>query len=400
MWIQREIEEIWQELRSEYPIVVVTGTRQVGKTSLLERLVGEENLVSLDLPNEARRAESTPEHFLSDLEFPAIIDEVQYAPALFRHLKYLCDRRLKKTGERIYLTGSERFVLMRDLSESLAGRAAIIELSGLSLKELEQATGKLASGSVLLKWLLMGGYPGLHAGSLKRERFFSNLVATYIERDVKRLGEVKDSRDFDRFLRLCAIRTGQILSMNGIAAEIGVSQTTVKRWLSILEASSIVDLVEPWFSNQTSRLVKRPKLYFRDTGLCAFLSGLESEEQLAKSPLLGALFETLCYNQLRTSYENRGLRKKIYYFRTRDGVEIDFVVEKGPNNLECYECKWSENPKAPLAALDHLEKINKQKVESLAVLNPGKHAFWLNKGRRIFAQNVASAGRFDCSSLT
>lgn len=400
MWIERDIESSWEEICQAYPIVVVTGSRQVGKTSLLEHLVGADNLVSLDLPSEARRAETTPEQFIEGLRFPAIIDEVQYAPSLFRYLKHLCDRRLKKTGERVFLTGSERFVLMRDLSESLAGRAGLVELSGLSLRELERATGQSAAGSTLITWMLQGGYPGFHAVSLSRERFFSNLVATYIERDVKRLGEIRDARDFDRFLRLCAVRTGQILSMNAIAAEVGVSQTTIKRWVSILQASAIVDIVEPWFSNATSRLIKRPKLYFRDTGLCTFLMGLDSEDALIKSPHLGPVFETLCYNQIRASYDNRAVRGQIFYFRTKDGAEIDFVIPKGPNSFDCFECKWSEHPKFSPVGLAELEKATGGSALSFALLNTSRQPHLIDREHAVFALSAADAGHVTFSDVT
>jgi uncharacterized protein len=392
MWIIREIEEFWNSIVEYYPIVVITGTRQVGKTSLLEHVVGAENLISLDLPSVAARAENSPEAFLETLPSPSIIDEVQYAPSLFRSLKHYVDVVKRKQKRAIvFLTGSERFSLMAQVSESLAGRAAIIELPTLGLRELERYYGKEASKRELLTLLLKGGYPALHATQMSRERFFSNLVSTYIERDVKRLVHIQDTRDFDKFLRLCAVRTGQLLSMNGIAADIGISQPTVKRWLHILEASGIIDIVEPWHSNSSKRMVKTPKLYFNDTGLCSYLSGVMSEDELERSSLLGAFFETLCYGQLRRSFQNRGLQQRIYFYRSRDGVELDFIIPRGSECL-AFECKYSENPKAPVKIRNKVQEDIGMKLSSLSIVNAGRHTYPLDDSKTIFAVSCVDVG--------
>lgn len=391
MWIEREIQDKWDEITTEYPIIVVTGSRQVGKTSLLETIYGSANTVSLDLPRLSAQAENSPEAFLRDLILPAVIDEIQYAPGLFRPLKHFADTVLKPLGQKILLTGSERFSLMAGVSESLAGRAGIIELGTLSLRELEADTKKEASGVQLLDWLLMGGYPGLHAIGANRERFYSNMVATYIERDVKRLVNIQDTRNFDLFLRMCAMRSGQMLSMSGIASDLGLSQTSIKRWLGILEASAIIDIVEPWHTNANKRLVKTPKLYFNDTGLCTFLAGINSKEELNRSPLLGAYFETLCYNQLSRSFQNRAVRQKIYYFRTRDGVEVDFLVPHGTEFI-AYECKYSEQPKLDVKSLRILEDVTKMKVSHHCILNSGRKQYRLSKTEQVFAVSVVDAG--------
>jgi uncharacterized protein len=398
MWIKREIEKIWTELESEYPIIVVTGSRQVGKTSLLEKIYGTANIVSLDLPRVAEAAEFSPETFLNGLKLPAVIDEIQYAPELFRPLKHFADKVLKPSGQKILLTGSERFSLMAGVSESLAGRAGIVELSSLSLKELENQTNLKASGNQLIEWLLQGGYPGLHSTGANRERFYSNLFSTYIERDVKRLINVQETRDFDRFLRICSLRTGQILSMNNIASDLGISQTTIKRWLGVLQASALVDIVEPWHENANKRLIKSPKLYFNDTGLSTFLAGLNTKEEILRSPLLGAFFETLCYNQLRKSFQNRAIQEKIYYFRTRDGVEIDFLIPRGTECL-AFECKYSENPKADLKPIKILEDATNLTITSLCLLNSGREPYRVSKERDIFAVSVADAGLMKLENL-
>lgn len=398
MWIKREIEKIWSELERDYPIIVVTGTRQVGKTSLLEKLYGSAGITSLDLPRNAEAAEGSPEAFLEGLKLPAVLDEIQYAPGLFRPLKWYADKVLKPSGQKIFLTGSERFSLMEKVSESLTGRAGIIELSTLSLKELEEHTNLEASGHQLVEWLLKGGYPGLHATGGNRERFYSNLVSTYIERDIKRLINIQETRDFDRFLRICSLRTGQILSMNNIASDLGVSQTTVKRWLGVLQASAVIDIVEPWHENANKRLVKTPKLYFNDTGLCTFLAGLNTKDEILRSPLLGAFFETLCYNQLRKSLQNRALNEKIYYFRNRDGVEVDFLIPRGTECL-AFECKYSENPKVDLRPIKVLEQATNLTVRNLCVFNSGRPPYRLSKEEKVYAVSVADAGHIDLERL-
>jgi uncharacterized protein len=392
MWIEREIKAVWDEIQSEYPVIVVTGTRQTGKSSLLEHIYGADQSISLDLPRVAIEAEQSPELFLSGLSLPAVIDEVQYAPALFRPLKHFADTVLRPNGQKVILTGSERFSLMEGISESLAGRAGLLELGTLSLIELENHFEREASGVQLLEWLLSGGYPGLHANQINRDRFYSNLVSTYIERDVKRLISVQDTRDFDRFLRICALRSGQLLSMSGIASDLGVSQTTIKRWLNVLEASSIIDLIEPWHGNANKRLVKTVKLYFNDTGLCTFLAGVNSIDELKRSPLLGAYFETLCYNQLRRSFQNRGLNQKIYFFRTRDGAEVDFILPYGTEAV-AYECKYSESPQIDTRGIEAFERMSGLSLRCLYVLNSGRGSYPLPSERKVAAVSVADAGR-------
>ena len=392
MWIKRDIEQNFASLIQEYPVVVLTGSRQVGKTALLEHLYGANNLISFDLPRVAAEAEAAPEAFLEKLPPNAILDEIQYVPSLFRPLKYFADRVLKPAGSNLFLTGSERFALMAGVTESLAGRAAVVELGTLSLRELERHTGQEASKQQLLDWMIAGGYPGLHASTGDRRRFFSNLVSTYIERDVRRLANVQDSRDFDRFMRLCANRTGQLLSMSGIAQELGVSQPTVKRWLNVLTASAIIDIVEPWHSNLNKRLVKTPKLYFNDTGLCAFLCGLVTTDELQRSSLLGPLFETACYGQLRRGLQNRGLQERIYFFRSRDGAEVDFIVPRGTEWL-AYECKYSEHPAINQRNLTALEEATAMNIRKFSVATASRSSYPLDENRTTWTTSVVDLER-------
>lgn len=366
MWIKREIENIFPKLEHEQPVLVLTGSRQVGKTSLLQHILPEAQLVSLDLPRLAEEAEFSAETFLGKLSTPCIIDEVQYAPTLFRNLKVAVDKSPK---ERVlyYLTGSEKFELMKEVSESLAGRCTVVELENLSHAELEKHYGKVSEGETLLKWIFEGGYPDQHVRSLDPVRFFENLTATYIERDVKRLSNVQNTRDFDRFLRLAALRSAQVLSMNSIASDLGVNHGTIKNWLGVLQASGIVSLLEPWNRNPNKRLIKTPKLYFHDTGLLCSLLGFQNARDILTSPLLGALFETHVFGQLKRYYSNRGRRPRLSYFRTHDGGEIDFVISSG-TEATLIECKWSENPQLNEKNLAQFRKYSQETVRSVHLI--------------------------------
>ena len=343
MWIKRTLSEHILNAAQESPALVLTGARQTGKTSLLRDLFPNAAYVSLDDPLDAAEAAQNPAQFLEKLSTPVIIDEVQYAPELFRYLKLAIDKN-RNTNSRYFLTGSQRFEMMQGISDSLAGRIRVLDLLTLSTSEIETASGKTAEGTQLLSGIVSGGYPEIHAKGIAASRFFRSYVATYVERDVRQLVKVKSAQDFGRFMRLVAARTGQLVSATAIASDLGLSAPTVREWLSVLQASQIVSLVEPWFGNATNRLVKANKLYFLDTGLCCHLLNIESPNQLLRSPHLGALFETHAFSQLQKHISNNDLSNKIYFFRDHDGHEIDFVVPQG-SRFHLIECKWSENPK-------------------------------------------------------
>ena len=270
MWIPRELAAALAEVGATRPAVVLTGCRQAGKTSLLVRAFPDHTYVSLDVPMIAEEAEHSGEGFLKQHQPPVIIDEVQYAPTLLRHVKADIDRHRDETG-RFLITGSQDFSLMEGVTESLAGRSSVLSLHSLSAREYEAWSGTSLDRDGLVTWMLRGGYPELHSRSLDAERFFGDYLATYLERDVRSILGVRSLRDFDRFMRLCAARTGQLVSYSSLATDLGVSPNTVKSWLSVLEASNVVLLLEPFFENLGKRIVKTPKLYFLDTGLCSYL---------------------------------------------------------------------------------------------------------------------------------
>jgi predicted AAA+ superfamily ATPase len=371
MWVERDFRPVLEQISGQRPVVLLTGCRQSGKTSLLESAFPAHRYVSLDLPLEAERAETSGEAFLAEHAPPVIIDEIQYAPQLLRHIKHEVDRHRDAVG-RYLLTGSQKLALMQGVSESLAGRVAVLELHSLSLREIERAFGALRDTNGLLERLWQGGYPELHARQLDPKRFYADYVATYLERDVRQAINVRSLRDFDRFVRLCALRSGQLLNMNGLAGDVGVSPNTVRSWLSVLEASNVVYLLPPYFSNPGKRLVKAPKLYFLDTGLLCHLAGLRSVDELKNSALLGAFFETLALGQLIRAHANRALSAPVYYYRDHQGNEVDFVVPVG-ERAHLIECKWGEEPKLGRGMHAVERALGTQNVLSRSVVSAQLH---------------------------
>src|SRR5437899_1400262 len=257
MWIPRDIEPRLQRSARTRPVVVLTGDRQTGKTSTFRRLFPEHQFVSLDLPTEAEQAEKEPESFLRRHPAPAIIDEVEYAPGLFRHLKVAVDALRGRNGQ-FLLTGSHKFTLMKGVSESLAGRADIIELETLSLSEIRAASPKTSVETVIVR----GGFPELQADpDIDAVAYYNSYIATYLERDIRSLANVGSLRDFERFVRACALRSANLLNKADLARDIGISPSTANQWLSMLEASGQVAFLEPWFSNRTKSIIKSPKLF-------------------------------------------------------------------------------------------------------------------------------------------
>lgn len=337
MWIGRQFEDILRRSAQTRPVVVLTGPRQTGKTSLVRRLFPGHAYVSLDLPSEAAQAEGDPIAFLQRHGERLIVDEVQYAPGLFRHLKRIVDEKRDCMG-RFILTGSQPFQLMKGVSESLAGRADILHLDGLSYREIREVGQSLSVEAFVLR----GGYPELHERpATDVPGFYRSYVATYLERDLRMQLQVGSLRDFERFLRACALRTSQLLNRAELARDVGISPTTAGQWLSVLEQSGIITLLEPWFSNATKSLVKTPKLHFNDSGLCAFLMGMQDLDDLLSSPLAGALWETCVFTEIRKSLAVNP-RWQLAFWRDRT-KEADFLFHRA-GRFMLADAKWSENP--------------------------------------------------------
>jgi uncharacterized protein len=378
MWIERAVESRLERSARTRPVIVLTGARQTGKTSTLLRLFPNHSFVSLDLPTEAEQAEKEPRSFLQRHPAPVIIDEVQYAPGLFRHLKAEVDAHRTRNGQ-FLLTGSQKFTLMKNVSDSLAGRADIIELETLSFAEIHAALPQIGVETAILR----GGFPELYANTdIDLIPFYNSYLATYLERDVRALTNVGNLRDFERFVRACALRSANLLNKADLARDVGISPSTANHWLSMLEASGQVVLLEPWFSNRTKSIVKSPKLYFADTGLLCALLNIRTEEALRQSPAMGAIWETFVFAQLRDRERRAGREGGLFFWRDRTR-EVDFVIDSG-GRLELFEAKWTELPDAgDTVNLDFVRNVvGTSRVTGGAVVARPPNAFPFSNGFR------------------
>ena len=371
MWIHRDIETALLRSARTRPVTVLTGARQTGKTSTLRRLFPDHGFVSLDLPTEAEQAEKEPQTFLRRHPTPVIVDQVQYAPGLFRYLKIAVDGKRAARGQ-FLLTGSQKFTLMKNISESLAGRADILELETLSFSETRAALPATTVETAIVR----GGFPELAANpEIDHLAFYNSYLATYLERDVRSLANVGSLRDFERFLRACALRSANLLNKADLARDVGISPGTANNWLSVLEASGQVVLLEPWFSNRTKSIVKSPKLYLSDTGLLCALLNLRSVADLLESPSAGPIWETFVFAQLRARERRAGRSGSLFFWRDRTR-EVDFVIDSG-GKLELFEAKWHEVPTASdVANLDFVRQaVGKSRVTFSAVVCRAPHGF-------------------------
>jgi predicted AAA+ superfamily ATPase len=344
MWINRSLAPELVKLAEQYPAIVLTGPRQVGKTSLLERCFPGYRYVTLDYAQNAESAETSPLEFLQRNPPPLIIDEIQYAPTLLRHIKGEIDRRNGQKG--LYLiTGSQGFPLMQSVSESLAGRTAVLTLAGLSYGEWAARPDRSECEDPA-RFLFRGGFPGLWNDPdtpRDRDRWYQSYVTTYLERDVRNILNIGRLRDFERFLRVCADRTGQVLNMSDMGRDVGISPTTAREWISVLEASHQIYLLEPWYQSRGKRLTKSPKLYFLDTGLALFLAGYSTPEALNASPRAGAFWENHVVGQwLRRRFWSEPATA-LWFWQDQQKHEVDLLIEK-EGRLTPIECKYKEKP--------------------------------------------------------
>jgi uncharacterized protein len=316
-----------------FPILTVTGPRQSGKTTLVRSLLTDRPYVSLESPADREFARNRPAEFLAQFPNGAVIDEAQNAPELFSQLQTVVDMS-GRMGQFV-LTGSQNLSLMANITQSLAGRTALVELLPLSVSEL-RAAGKLDKHCAT--HLVSGFFPAIHARSLDAHEWLQSYLITYAERDARQLSAIADLGAFQRFLRLTAARTGQIINMQGLATDVGVNEKTIRNWLTILETCYLIHFVRPHLANFGKRLIKAPKLYMTDVGLAASLLGIRTPEQAMSHPLRGALFETMVVNELLKSRLNAGLREPLWFWRDNTGTEIDVVIERG-NEVAAVEIK-------------------------------------------------------------
>lgn len=344
--IQRQALGVLLQRAMLYPVVTVLGPRQSGKTTLCQMAFPDKPYVNLEQPDVREFAQQDPKAFLAQFPDGAVLDEIQNVPSLLSWIQVLTDADPRKG--RFVLTGSHQLQVSAQITQSLAGRTAVLELLPLSLSELAKAndlsTGEPADMNGLM---LQGGYPRIHAQDLPPEVMLSDYFATYVERDVRQLINLRHLREFGQCVRLLAGRTGQLLNQTSLGNEVGVSSNTITQWLSILEASFLVFSLAPWSVNIGKRLVKSPKIYFYDVGLACWLLGIKTVEQLQHHPLRGALFENLVVLEVLKSLRNQGLRDPLYFFRDSNGLEIDLLLDHA-NGLQLVEIKASQTVSAPL----------------------------------------------------
>lgn len=312
-----------RRLARGFPVVAITGPRQSGKTTLARAIFAGKPYISLEDPEEREFADTDPRRFLARFPDGAVFDEAQRCPALFSYLQGVVDKR-RRMGDFI-LTGSQQFGLMSNIAQSLAGRVGLLQLLPFSLAELK-AGGIFPD--TLDDALLTGGYPPVYDRPVLPSDWFANYTSTYLERDVRQLLAVRDLSLFQRFLKMCAARSGQLLNLSSLAADCGISHVTAREWLTVLEASYIVFLLRPYHRNLGKRLVKMPKLYFFDTGLMAYLTGIRDTSSLSTHALRGALFENMVVSEFVKHEFNAGRTAELYFWRDSAGHEVDLLISR------------------------------------------------------------------------
>lgn len=348
-YVHRAVEKELKAAAGEFPVVVLTGPRQTGKSTLLQTLFSTHDYVTLDDPFTQKTAKEDPRFFLSRSEC-MIIDEIQYLPELLPYIKMAVDKERSKHG-RYLLTGSQSFPLMAGVGESLAGRAALYELLGFSSEETPRLV--LSHPKSCFAAMFNGFFPEIVVHGADRNRFYSAYLQTYLERDIRQISSVHDLKVFQNFLELLAARAGGLLNLNEIAKEGGISFTSARRWLSLLESTRIVYLLRPYTKNVSKRVIKSPKIYFTDTGLLSFLLRYPDAATLQAGPQAGALFENLVIVELLKYKGNHNLNYELYFYRDSNHNEIDVVLDNGPSK-RLLEIKLTATPR-----IEHFSTLKK-----------------------------------------
>ena len=324
-YVHRKIEDVILSSVRQFPVLILTGARQTGKSTLLKHLFSDYAYITLDYPDIRRFAQRDPALFFERYGKHLIIDEIQYAPELLEYIKIIVDSNRSENGLFI-LTGSQHFSLMQGISESLAGRAAIHNLLGISLEELKISSEDLSVNSTF-EHIFKGFYPETAIHNVSTSLFYSSYLQTYLERDIKQMLAVHDLSLFHDFIELLAARVGSVLNLNEIARECGVSFPTIKKWTSLLETTQIIYLLRPYYKNISKRVIKSPKLYFLDTGLLAHILRYQTPETLQSGPLAGSFFENLIISEVLKKKFNYNKNFEIYYYRDSNKNEVDIIIE-------------------------------------------------------------------------
>jgi uncharacterized protein len=363
--ISREIATIIIKLRKQFPIITLTGPRQSGKTTLLRSIYTDIPYVSLEDIDVRNTAINDPRGFLNNFPNGAVLDEIQRTPELFSYIQGIIDNN---KGIHFVLSGSQNFLLLENISQTLAGRAAIFKLLPFSISELQN--DKLVPDTYE-QLIFKGMYPGIYDRAIDPEFFYPSYINTYIERDVRQIKNIENLNSFTNFLRLCAGRAGQIINLNSIATDAGISPNTAKSWLSILEASYIIYFLQPYYNNFNKRIVKSPKLYFYDIGLACSLLGIDSANQVKTYHSKGALFENLIITDLLKSRLHNGLDPRFYFWQNKTKQEIDLIIDR-PDGPLPYEIKsgmtMNDNY---FTNLKYWQKLVDEKAENLNVIYGG-----------------------------
>ncbi|HBK01757.1 MAG TPA: ATPase [Clostridiales bacterium] len=407
MYIERTIEQTVKKLSFEFPVIVLTGARQVGKSTMLQ-MIKEENMnyVTLDDLDVRNLAVNDPKYFLEQYSYPLLIDEIQHAANLLPYIKMIVDEKSLKnlknnepTKPLFWLTGSQQFNVMKNISESLAGRVGVLSLYSLSLSEItcrasspfspkiaelkKKNISQTLDSKQIFERIYRGGMPKIVVQAVDRNNYFSSYLNTYIERDVRQLLNVGKTLEFYNFMQYIAVRTAQEVNYNSIAGDIGIDSKTVKNWLSILEASGIIYLLQPYYSNLPNRIIKSPKLYFMDTGLCSYLAKYPDAQTLEVGALGGAIFETFVVSEIIKNLTSHGIdpRMCLYYYRDKEQKEIDLIYVEG-DTLYPVEIKKGVSPSNPDKNFDVLEKYSKDVATGIVLcmsksLQPINKNCWL-----------------------
>ena len=372
MFIKREIVSELKYAATKYPVVIITGPRQSGKTTLVKKVFSGKKYISLEDIDVRELAIADPRTFLNKLTDGAILDEIQRAPELLSYIQTIVDHSGK--NGMFVLTGSNQFSLMESINQSLAGRVALIKLMPLSMTELNHYYPSLQADDLLLN----GFYPGIYANKRNPVKAYSDYYQTYVERDVRNLINIKDLSLFKKFVKLCAGRIGQIFNANNLSNEVGVSNKTISAWISILEASYIVFLLPPWYDNISKRLIKSPKLYFYDVGLASFLLGNKTKQHIEFHPLRGNIFENMIILELLKKVYNKGFEPDFYFYRDSNGNEVDLIIPDG-HNLIPVEIKSSETfHKSLLKSNLFIKKLYEERIKKSYLIYSGKQEQTVN----------------------